>query len=201
MVNQVKNILLLLYSVLFLFLVGCAGNISIQIPSHTPAIKDSQLASIPPQTVHLKTQDARTPGRAEGTREAAFGVPMGNVNIEPPAVEIVKDVIMSELKIAGHTISNTEQQTNISATVQAFEVRTKTTPLYWDIIGDTIIELEVMNQSGEKFRHSYKSTCNGRTYVWPGGELIKKVMQSCIADFAETMRNDKELAEAINKLR
>lgn len=199
MVNHVKKNLVLLYTVLFLFLVGCAGNISIQIPSHTPASKDSQLALIPPQTIHLKTQDARTPGRAEGTREASFGVPMGNVNIEPPAAEIVKDVIKSELKIAGHTISDKEQQTNISATVKAFEVRTETTPLYWDIIGDTIIELEVMNQSGEKFSHSYKSTCNDRTYVWPGGKLVKKVMQSCIADFAETIRNDKELAEEINK--
>ena len=104
--NFTKNFLSFLGSVAFMFLMGCAQNISVQLPSHIPTNNVSQLALIPPQNIFLKEiQDTRTPGRAEGTREAAFGVPMGNVDFNPPASEILRDVIMSEFKNAGHGFS------------------------------------------------------------------------------------------------
>lgn len=201
MKTLMKNVLLFLCSGFFIFMVGCAQNISVQFPSHTPTSNGSQLALIPPQNVYLKTiQDARPPGRAEGTREAAFGVPMGNVDFKPPASDIVKDVIMSEFKKAGHRFADKEQQVNISAKIFTFEVGTNTTPLYWDIIGNIKIEVEVMGPTGEEFKNTYTSTCQDRTYVWPRGSLVKKVMQGCITDFAETMRNDTELAKAIKSI-
>ncbi|MDY6990525.1 MAG: YajG family lipoprotein [Thermodesulfobacteriota bacterium] len=196
-----KDFLLFLCSVFLMLLVGCAQNISVQFPSYTPTGNGSQLALIPPQNIHLEAvQDTRPPGRAEGTREAAFGVPMGTVEFRPPASDIVRDVIMSEFKNAGHRFTDKEQQVTIWAKILTFEVGTNTTPLYWDIMGNTKIEVEVMNPSGQQFKNTYTSTCQDRTYVWPGGKLVKKVMQSCITEFANTMRNDTELAKAMKNI-
>jgi uncharacterized lipoprotein YajG len=181
-----------------MFLVGCAQNISVQFPSHFPTSNASQLALIPPQNIYLKAvQDTRTPGRAEGTRDAVFGGSMGNIEFKPPASSIVRDVIVSEFKNAGHSFTDEEQQVNILAKILIFEVETNRAALYWDIMGLTKIEVEVMSQAGGVYKNTYTSSCQERTYVWPGGDLVKKVMQSCINDFANIMRNDSELTKAL----
>jgi hypothetical protein len=48
-------------------------------------------------------------GCAEGTREAAFGVPMGTVDFYPSVEPIFKDVIKVEFQSAGHTLAKDEQ--------------------------------------------------------------------------------------------
>ena len=61
----------------FLFFIfnGCIQDISIEIPPHTPTDNHSELAEIPAQKICLKAiKDTRILDRAEGTREAAFGV-------------------------------------------------------------------------------------------------------------------------------
>jgi uncharacterized lipoprotein YajG len=199
-----KNIILssfFLCAISVEFLAGCAQNISVQFPPHTPNSNNSQLALIPPQQLYLKSViDSRTPGRAEGSREAAFGVPMGNVQFKPPVSDIVRDIITSEFTTAGHSFTDKDQGLDISAKILIFEVGTNTTPLYWDIIGNTKIEIEVMDAERKQIEKTYTSTCQDRTYVWPGGDLVKKVMENCMNDFAKTMRNDKELANAIRSI-
>jgi len=199
MQKDVRSFFLVLGSIFFMFLAGCAQNISVQFPPHTPVTSGgNQLALIPPQNICLKpVQDRRIPGYAEGSREAAFGVPMGNIQFRPPASDIVRDVIVSEFKNAGHTITDKEQPITISAKILAFNVGTNTTPLYWDVIGNTTIEVEVMGSAQEPSKMTYTSSCQDRTYIWPGEALVKQVMQSCINDFADQMRNDIKLAQTI----
>jgi len=190
-----------LFFVMLMFLAGCAQNITVQTPTHSPETGKSQLSLIPPANIYLKkVQDVRAPGRAEGSREAAFGVPMGNVTFDPPAAVAVQDLIAAELIKAGHSILDKEQKVNVAARVLAFEVGTDVTLLYWDIIGKTKIEVSVIGLSSNEVKKVFSSSCEDRTYVWPSGKLIKKVMQSCMSYFAARMRNDIEIAQAIKSM-
>jgi len=198
MKNALANSFSLACLLLVAFLVGCAQNISVQFPAYTAAGNGSQLAKIPPQKIHFKgIQDLRTPGRAEGSREAAFGVPMGDVEFHPPAPQVISDMLRAEFQNAGATLTDQEQPITLSGKVLTFEVGTDTTPLYWDIIGNIKIQLEVSSKSGTIDQNTYSATCKDRTYVWPSGSIIKDVMQNCINDLGRDIRNDEGLAKAI----
>jgi len=195
-----KKIVLLTIIVTMTF-VGCASNISVKIPPHTPTTDGDQLALIPPRNIHLNAvQDNRTLSIADGSREAAFGVPMGNIEFKPTVSEIVKDIIVSELTNSGHKVVDQEKQVIITAKIMEFKVGTITTPVYWDVIGNTLVEIEVLSLMGVQIKKSYASTCQERTYIWPGESVINKAMQSCITDFANKFRNDAELALTIKNI-
>ena len=100
--NHLQSTLFLITcSSFFLFLTGCVQDISVEIPPHTSPPNDSQLALIHPQKICLKAiKDVRILDRAEGTREAAFGVPMGTVDFYPSVESIFKDVIKAEFQSA-----------------------------------------------------------------------------------------------------
>ncbi len=77
-------VVLIVCSLLFLFFDSCIQDICVEIPPHMPADNNSQLPAIPSQKICLKAiKDVRILDRAEGTREAAFGVPMGTVDFYP----------------------------------------------------------------------------------------------------------------------
>ena len=186
-------------SVLLLFIItGCIQDISVEIPPHMPAGNHSELTAIPPQKIRLKAvKDERILYRAEGTREAAFGVPMGTVDFYPSVEQIFQDVIEVEFQRAGHTLVSEDQPVTLSINVLTFEVATDTTPLYWDIIGRAVIELEIEKPDRKPTTHNYASMCQDRTYVFPSGKLIQEVMKNCIADCAAKLRTDPTLAQAI----
>lgn len=187
-----------IWALLFFIFTGCIQDISVEIPPHLPADNHGELAAIPAQKICLKDiKDIRILDRAEGTREAAFGVHMSTVEFYPSVEDIFKDVIKAEFQRAGHTLVSEAQPITLSATVLAFDVATDTTPLYWDIIGKAMIELKIKRADLKKTKHNYSSMCQERTYIFPSGELIQKVMKCCIADFAHKLRNDPKLAQAI----
>ena len=185
-------------SFLFLIFTGCIQDISVEIPPHTSLPSDSRLAGIHPRKICLKAiKDVRILDRAEGTREAAFGVPMGTVDFYPSVESIFKDVIKAEFQSAGHTLAKDEQPITLVGEILTFEVRTDTTPLYWDIIGRTLVELQIKSLDGKASKHHYASICKERTYIYPSSTLIQKVMKNCINDFANKLRNDDKLAQAL----
>jgi len=187
----------ILFCSLIFVISGCMGNITVDLSSHLPPHGDSKLATISPKTIDLqKIQDARTPGMAEGTREAAFGVPMGNVTFTPNISEVITDVIKSELESAGHKLGNNSQYV-ITGKIHVFDVRTNTTPLYWDINGKLNVELDVSNQ---KFTYKIpiSSSCTDRTYIYPSGSLVKKVMEKCIEDFANQFRENEQVIATLD---
>ena len=192
--KEIFTAILLSFSLLIVS--GCIGNITVDLSSHRPAQSNSKLAAISPQIINFeKIQDVRIPGVAEGTREAAFGVPMGNVEFIPTASEIVNNVIKSELQNAGHKLSSNSQYV-LGGKIKVFNVRTKTTLLYWDIVGKLNVELNVANP---KINDSIilDSSCSDRTYLYPSGKLIKKVMNKCLDDFANQFRENEQIISTL----
>jgi hypothetical protein len=142
-------------------LIGCAGDITIRMSLPRPGtiVQEINLAEV-------KVNDLRKPGIAASKREAAF---------QPPEAQLVKTVIENEL-------SNLLNEKGIKS-IQTYEcdliefgVNTITTALYWDVICRIRLTLK---HGGKEYK--LFGTDTERTYVWPGEEIIMKVVDAGMA--------------------
>jgi len=118
-----------LLTALTYLLVGCASDITVKLspPQPTHLTQGTLLAAV---TVN----DLRQPGIAASKREAAFGVPMGNIAFDPPEVHLVKETLEIELTKLLQERGVQSKQIYVCDVIE-FGVNTNTTPLYWDVIG------------------------------------------------------------------
>ena len=109
----------------FGLLIGCVGNVAVRMPLQEIQ-KENMLARV-------KVNDLRAPGVAASKREAAFGVPMGNITFDPPEVQVIKNLLEIELSklLEGKGL---QSQQDYVCDINEFGVNTNTTPLYWDVI-------------------------------------------------------------------
>jgi hypothetical protein len=139
-------------------LVGCASsNVTVRVPSPTPVAGQAQLK--------IEVNDLRAPGVAASTRQAAFGVPMGNVSFDPSERQLVKAALEATLSQPG----------SYACDILEFGVNTNTTPLYWDVIGAVRLRLKKDGQEKEFF-----GTHTERTYLWPSEEILGRVVQESL---------------------
>lgn len=156
-------------------LVGCMGNITVRMQQYElQNVAGALLAEV-------KVNDLRSPGIAASTREAAFGVPMGNVIFDPPETKLIKNALEIELtKLMKEKGIQTKKE--FSCDVLEFGVNTNTTPLYWDVIGRIRL---VLKQSGKEYNLFGMHT--ERTYVWPGETIIKKTVDEAFKKIIATL--------------
>jgi uncharacterized lipoprotein YajG len=174
--------------------------VTVGIPKHSASSGSSTLSSIPPAIVRvLPFNDDRKDLDIEGTATAAFGVPMGHIRFEPSPTTLLGQAIISEIKAAGHTVTDGAEGTQITGAVLEFEARTDTTLLYWDVIGNLAISLQIMVARGTNpgAPLDYRARCMDRTYIWPSAAVIAGVMGKCINDIATKLRNDSRAADAL----
>jgi len=160
---------------IFGLLVGCTGHITVRMEQYKPQDVGTLLAQV-------QVNDLRTPGIAASKREAAFGVPMGNVTFDPPEAKLVKNTLEVELtKLMKERGILTK--TDFSCDMLEFGVNTNTTPVYWDVIGRISL---VLKQSGKEY--NLIGTHTERTYVWPGETIIKKAVDESFSKIIATMK-------------
>ncbi len=163
-------VLITLYS----FLVGCAGHMTVKMP-----LQEVQNGNL---LARVKVNDLRIPGVAASKREAAFGVPMGNISFDPPEAQVVKNLLEVELTKILREKGIQSQQDYVCDLVE-FGVNTNTTPLYWDVIGRILL---VLKQNGKEYNLFGKHM--ERTYAWPGESIIKKVVDESLKQIAAGLR-------------
>jgi len=157
-------------------LVGCMGHITVRMQQYE--LQDVGMTLL----AQVKVNDLRTPGIAASKREAAFGVPMGNITFDPPEARLVKNVLELELtKLMKEKGIQTKR--NFSCDMLEFSVNTNTTPLYWDVIGRIRL---VLKQNGKEY--NLFGTHTERTYVWPGETIIKKVVDGSVNKVIATVK-------------
>jgi hypothetical protein len=174
--------------------------VTVGIPKHSASSGSSKLSSIPPAIVRvLPFNDDRKDLDIEGKSTAAFGVPMGNIRFEPSPATLLGQAVISEIKAAGHTVTEGVDGTQITGAVVEFETHTDTTLLYWDVIGNLAVSLQIIGARGSNSRAplDYRARCMERTYIWPSEALIAGVMSKCLTDFANKLRNDVRAANAL----
>lgn len=158
---KLSNLSIIILCSLF---IGCATEMTVRVqPRDFGAATGDLLAQV-------QVNDLRAPGTASSKREAAFGVPMGNINFDPKESQLVKNVLEVELtKLLRE--KSTQAKQHYSCDITEFGVNTNTTPLYWDVIGRIRL---VLKQDGKEY--ILFGTHTERTFVWPGEAIIKKVV-------------------------
>ena len=143
---KIASMGLILGAFIFTF-TGCVSKTEeAHIPSHSPKSAQSELKRLTPQAFNLQSvKDYRA--HQEGKRES-LGLAMGDVVFNPHAVIVIKDVIVSEFKNAGHHFTDKGQTVTLAVKVRNFDVGTDSTALYWDINGTTKIDIEVSGKKG-----------------------------------------------------
>jgi len=141
----------------------------------------------------MPLEDERPEKSRIGERFAAFGVSMGNVYLSRSVSAFVSDTISDELRAEGHTILNVEQDVTVSGSVIRFWLDTKTTPLYWDVVGEIQIKLtsNASNPSGSSRERLYSVRQVKRTFVWPSQALFNEVLNACMEELIQKIRADR----------
>jgi hypothetical protein len=154
-----------------LLVAWASSKVTVRVPSSAPASA--------PGAVKVQVNDLRAPGVAASTRQAAFVTPMGNVTFDPPERQLVKDAL--EAALSGQAQSQPAE--SYACDIVEFGVNTNTTPLYWDVVG--VIRLKLRKDGREQ---DLSGTHTERTYIWPGAEIIGKVIQESLRKVVESAR-------------
>ena len=146
---------------------GCASDVTVKMPL-------SSATEVAPGLAEVTVVDLRRPGIAASKREAAFGVPMGNITFEPPEAQIVKAMLETELSrlLRERGVSSKQK---FSCTMSEFGVNTNTTPLYWDVMARVQL---VLKYGDRDFPLNGEAT--ERTFVWPGENIIRRVVTAAL---------------------
>ncbi len=176
------------------------ATVTVGVPRHSASPASSTLSAIAPVAVQmLPFNDDRTDLDVEGRSTAAFGVPMGKIRFEPSPASLLGQAIVSELQAAGHTVTDRANSAQVAGAIVEFEAHTDTTLMYWDVIGNLAVSLQIAVARGKQPGTSldYRARCVERTYIWPSEAVIASVMGKCIRDFADRLRIDGRAAGAL----
>ena len=145
---------------------ACASDMAVRI-----RVPDAQSGQ---PLARIKVNDLRTPGVAASKREAAFGVPMGNITFNPSEAQLVRQLLEVELtrRLRAKGIQTTQDYV---CEIVEFGANTVTTPLYWDVVGRVHL---VLRHAGRD--HQLSGTQTERTFVWPGEDLVIRVIDASL---------------------
>ena len=188
--------------ILLLFAGGCAGpqNVLINLGPYEPQHAQGATPVAPRGTVRIEpVRDARTDavGSLIGQRTTIGNISMGDVEMSPPPTDAMARLLRTEFTRMGYDIVNSGPQFTVAAQLRKFRVVTPATALYWDINGSIELDVTVAAQDGKKHAASYVAACTDRTYVYPGEEIIRKVVAGCVRDIGAKLQGDAALARLI----
>lgn len=156
---------------------GCVGNVNVKLAPPPPTTNSFQES-----LAEVEVYDVRPPRAFDGKREAAFGVPMGDVSFTSDVAGIVKQTLEAELSPLLKSKGILAKPRYVGE-LREFGVRTDATVLYWDVIGSIQVVLKM-----EKKQFPLSGTFTERTYVWPGEDVIRRVMQNTLGQVSGQLR-------------
>jgi len=182
---------------------GCAPgmeNIRVDMPAYQAAGAPGSPAAASAKVEVKSVADARVDsvGSHVGERTTIGDVSMGSIALEPPPTMLMTQVLKAEFAKMGHQVVASGAQFSASGKLLKFKVLTPATAVYWDINGEIELALAVKNQAGAAYDGHYSATCTDRTYVWPGEEIIGKVVAECTAKIGTSLRGDAALVKFLS---
>ena len=186
-----------------IILLACAGRpggpITLEVSAPQPASVTAPISGTPaPVTLRWTRHPGDTSHRA-GERDAAFGVDMGDVHFASDPAELLRQTVQGGLRAAGYELVENSGIVLVGD-YDLFSVRTKTTPLYWDIVASIRTTLHVEG-SADTERRSYAVERSKRTYKWPSKELMEQVVSDVLAELQRQVQSDAHLKTAVARRR
>jgi uncharacterized lipoprotein YajG len=135
--------------------------------------------------------DKRKERNRIGERHAAFNVSMGDIYTNRDVASFITEAVQNELLASGNKLTDNPNDITVSGDVIKFWIWTDTTALYWDIIGEIEVNLNVVSPKSDKSHQKlYKAKSTKRTYVYPSQELVEEVVSETIKNLMLDIRQD-----------
>jgi hypothetical protein len=179
---------------------GGSMPVTLTLPDQTQGSPGGVLAGVTASAVSVELKsDWFTGNNQIGERQAAFGSDMGVVYLNRNPLETVREVFVSELTAAGHTVVAKDPTVAFRGRVRDFRITTKTTPMYWDVVAtvDVAFTAGVTGKTSVSDEFHYASEHKQRTYVWPSAAMMEKLLAQCLGDIRQKLRTDGALANAM----
>jgi uncharacterized lipoprotein YajG len=187
-----------------LLVAGCAPgmeNIRVDLPAYQPTGAPASPAVAPAKVTVEAVADARhdSVGSHVGERTTIGNVSMGGIELEPPPTILMTQVLRAELGKMGLQVVSGPAEVSVGGKLLKFQVLTPATAVYWDIKGEIELALAAKSTGGAAYEARYTATCTDRTYVWPGEEIIGKVLADCARRIGAGLRGDGALAAFLTR--
>jgi len=125
----------------------------------------------------VQTRDMRTDRGRIGTREAAFGVSMGDVFFAREVPDYVSEAVADQLRAAGHTVGASDAPP-VRIDLSKFWLHTDTTMLYWDVVAEVAMDVSL----GDAPARHVDCRAVERTYIYPTDHLLGSVLDQCFTE-------------------
>jgi len=191
-------------SFIVIFLTACSSNITVK-PDYQPQTKiDTPLATVPASKIKLLNfEDKREPRTVAimiGRRTAALGMSLGDIFSARPIFDIIRDAVKTELIRSGYSIVTDNEDFSMKGQILKFWVATDVTALYWDVIGEISIVVEVKRPTvgTPVLLGPYSGNNVERTYINPSGEIVTRVLDKSLEGVMSSMNSDPELVKVLS---
>ena len=191
-------------SFIVIFLTACSANITVK-PDYQPQTKiDTPLATVPASKIKLLNfEDKREPRTVAimiGRRTAALGMSLGDIFSARPIFDIIRDAVKTELIRSGYGIVTDNEDFSMKGQILKFWVATDVTALYWDVIGEISIVVEVKRPTvgTPVLLGPYSGNNVERTYINPSGEIVTRVLDKSLEGVMSSMNSDPELVKVLS---
>lgn len=124
---------------------------------------------------------------------------MGDVYFASDPAELLKQTVQGGLRAAGYELVENSDIV-LLGDYDLFSVRTKTTPLYWDVVASIRTTLHVEG-SADTERRSFAVERSKRTYKWPSKELMEQVVADALVELQRQVQGDAQLKAAVARRR
>jgi hypothetical protein len=135
-----------------------------------------------------------------GRRTTALGMSLGDLFSALPIFDIIRDAVKTELIMSGHSIVTDNEDFSMKGQILKFWVTTDVTPLYWDVIGEISIVVEVKRPTvgTPVLLGPYRGDNVERTYINPSGEIVTRVLDKSLEGVMSSMNSDPELVKVLS---
>lgn len=143
----------------------------------------------PRQKFEITTVTDSRPERGRIGERTALNVSMGDVFFYPQVPSFIKNAVASELVGEGHELVVDGTGRPVSLEITEFWTHTDTTIMYWDIVGNMTVAVTVGADGAEQKQQTFRCETTERTYLNPSLDLVSKVMDECLVELIQGMRD------------
>ena len=172
------------------------GNAQVQIKPYVVLPAERAAAATPRVSVRVgPLRDVRRDGVGTliGERTTLGNISLGMIEMQPPPVEALSEVLKAELSALGFGATTDASAASVDGRLKKFMVSTPATALYWDINGVVELELVAQARDGRKYEGRYLASCTDRTFAFPSNNLIGGVVTACLKEIGARLRKDTTL--------
>lgn len=149
-------------------------DITVGIPPSADADAAARLAKV-------ETRDRRPGDQRESRRKTLFDISLGRISFHPSEPDIIEEWLEARISRLLHA-RGVKDPRKYACDLHAFRVHTDVTPLYWDIH----CEIRATLSRGPRSVQLHGSDTR-RTYIWPGGRLIRGVVENALQQMEEQL--------------